>query len=129
MKVAVYGTLRKDGTANNLIKKENGKYLGRFQSEPLYKMLDNNGNFPCLLKGGSTSITMEVYDLNMASIKVLDAYEGVDSGLYERSTIETPFGRAFCYFFTKDISNMNTVIEGDWIEYKKNKAVYELCNK
>jgi len=128
MRVIVYGTLRKDGVAFNQLKSINAEYLGSFQSPPEYTLYDNRGSFPCLVKGGNTSITMEVYNTTYSNIQdKLDSYEGVESGLYKREIMDSPFGKSFVYIFNRSVKNMNIISNGDWIEYKKNNIIKNLC--
>lgn len=121
MLVAVYGTLRK-GQSNYKYHLEDADYLGEFQSEPIYNLYNINNVFPGLKKGGQTSITMEVYDIDEAILEGIDRLEGYnkdrDTNHYTRSTIVTPYGPAFTYFYESVIVDDEIIDSGDWIEYE-----------
>lgn len=121
-RVAVYGTLRK-GFHNHRFLKD-CTLLGTFQTEPQLQLFSNcSETFPYILKNGHTSVTMEVYEFDDEETKqALDRLEGYNespTGLYDRETIKTPYGRAYVYFrHTKMSSNDKEILSGCWHQFK-----------
>lgn len=125
MTVAVYGTLRKEGSNHPLL--ATGQYRGSFYSEPIYAMKSLSGNhYPGIKEGGKTSVLFEVYRIEKKDLEALDnleGYYGKDSkhNLYNRKIIDTPYGKAIIYLYNNDFNIANPLITtGDWIEFKKN---------
>lgn len=123
--VAVYGTLRKGQGNHRLLRDSTVKYRGTIQSEPLFTMY-SQGGFPALVKGGNTSITMEVYEVDDDTLKRLDQlegyYEGREHNHYDRIKYKTPFGSAYLYVYTEAPSTP-IIKGGDWVEYMDIKLV------
>jgi len=126
MRVAVYGTLRKEGRNHGLI--SGLKYLGSFESNPEYEMR-SIGVFPGIKKYGNTSIYLEVFEVDMNTLKRLDELEGYkgynnERNYYDRQIIITPWGRTLIYFFKPEFKTANPIIKsGNWIEYLKTKNI------
>jgi gamma-glutamylcyclotransferase (GGCT)/AIG2-like uncharacterized protein YtfP len=119
MLVAVYGSLRKTLSNHRIL--DDAKYLGNYESEPIFSMFDV-GQYPAIKEQGNTSIVLEIYRIDEKILKSLDTLEGYDSEepdscYYVRTSIETPFGEAFIYTFPHDTSYYKQVQNGDWTEY------------
>ncbi|MGK2861903.1 MAG: gamma-glutamylcyclotransferase family protein [Chitinophagaceae bacterium] len=131
IKVAVYGSLRK-GLHNHPIIKDQ-KYLGQYETDPLYNLLDL-GSFPGLLKNGNTSVIMEVYEVDATCLKRLDTLEGYrgknESNHYNREKIQSPFGEVYTYFYngtrSEPFLKENCVDMGDWKDYLETRSVRRL---
>ncbi len=128
--VAVYGSLRK-GLHNykNLEFDTKAKLLGEFQTEPVYTLYDTGASFPGLKEDGSTSITMEVYEVDEKLNKTVEQLEGYEEGSedfnhYNKVEIETPFGLASTYIYNYSIEGMAEVEGGDWTDYIKTQTKY-----
>jgi len=128
--IAVYGSLRKGLGNHRLI--ANAKMIGRFDSEPIYNLWDL-GAFPGLKEGGSTSVVMEVYEVNDALLSRVDRLEGYDPysepHFYNRVTIDTPFGEAYTYLYVPEKQSnlgLGLVEGGDWTEYKSLKKAINI---
>lgn len=121
--IAVYGSLRK-GMHNNYILGES-KYIGNFNSEPSFSMYSVRGDYPAVIKEGSTSISIEIFEANENIQQKLDRLEGYDKDLdekynyYNKEVIETPYGDAFIYYFNSDLSDFEKVDSGDWVLFKE----------
>lgn len=120
-KVAVYGSLR-EGLHNYRVVSRSKK-LGMFESLPQYSMYSVAGNFPALIDKGSTSIVMEVYEIDEKTLNSLDNLEGYispghTSNHYNRDIIDTPYGKAYIYFYSGKTAHMAKVINGDWKSFK-----------
>lgn len=120
-KVAVYGSLRKGMHNEDFLK--NAKFLGVFESSPSYNLY-SLGAYPGLTKGGTTPVTMEVYEVTQAELMSINRLEGYDPNsenntFYDRINIRTPFGTAFTYIYEGDVSNNTPLDVGDWVSYRE----------
>ena len=116
MKVAVYGTLRQGFGNHRLL--EHSKFLGKTQTEPIFNM--HGHVVPWISNGGSTKITIEVYEIDEETLERLDWLEGYPS-YYNRRLINTEFGEAWIYFI--DNRSVGSKIEsGDWAEYRRRNS-------
>lgn len=124
-RVAVYGTLRQGHHNHRYL--NNATYLGTFQTEPQAQFFSNDGEtFPYVMRGGHTSVTMEVYEFDdNETLGLLDSLEGYNeenrkTGLYDKDVIKTPYGQAFVYFRHKKIKSTDkAILSGDWEQFKK----------
>jgi gamma-glutamylcyclotransferase (GGCT)/AIG2-like uncharacterized protein YtfP len=122
-KVAVYGSLRK-GLHNHSVLGKNAKFLGTFETPPEYSMYSIGGSFPGLKKNGTTSITMEVYEIDedtFEQVNILEGYseDGGEHNHYDRDIIKTPFGDAYGYIYNYGVEGLHFVASGDWAKYKE----------
>jgi len=120
MLVAVYGSLRQ-GLYNHDNNIKDSTYKGIYQTEPIYTMIDLS-SYPGLMKNGTTSITMEVYEIDDITLNKLDALEGYDinsswGNFYEREIIKTPWGEAYVYTYDDSSIDYIEVTSGDWKEH------------
>lgn len=131
MLIAVYGSLRKGLSNHKVI--ENTKYIGQYETKPIYNMYSLNA-FPGITEGGNTSIVMEVYRVNKEELQRVDNLEGYDSSsndndFYKRVVIKTPYGAAFTYLFEGDVEGLSKVKDGDWTKYKKFNNLKEIIGQ
>mgnify|MGYP006270611263 CR=1 FL=1 len=70
--VFVYGTLRRGERANALL--ATSRFAGEGWTPPSYKLV-HMGEYPALLAGGNTAVLGEVYQVDAATLAVLDDYE------------------------------------------------------
>lgn len=125
--VAVYGSLMK-GLHNHRYL-EDSKLIGSFVTEPIYTLIDL-GHYPGLYEDGTTSINMEVYEVDEHTLADIDNLEGFNEdnhfiSMYIRKTISTPFGKAFGYIYNDPIEENEPITSGDWkehITFKKSLA-------
>lgn len=118
-KIAVYGSLR-EGLHNHYLI-EDSKFLGAFNSEPIFNLY-TLGGFPGLKTEGNTSVVMEVYEVDDKTASRVDQLEGYnpnrkDNTFYDKIQIDTPFGEAGLYIYVDYISEDRLVKSGDWKEY------------
>jgi gamma-glutamylcyclotransferase (GGCT)/AIG2-like uncharacterized protein YtfP len=127
MKVAVYGSLM-SGLHNHDYHLKDSKYIGQFESEPVFELLDL-GSFPGLIKNGHTSVTMEVYEIDDITLAGLDVLEGYNSNSpqnshYRREMLKTPYGECYCYIYnSKKSQSYKKVKEGNWKDYRYLKEI------
>jgi gamma-glutamylaminecyclotransferase len=113
MKVAVYGTLRRGFGNHRLL--AHSKFLGQTKTEPVFTMYGHL--VPWLSNNGTTSIVVEVYEVDQTTMESLDWLEGYPH-FYDRKLIDTEFGEAWIYFI--DNRDSGAIIEsGDWAEYRR----------
>lgn len=129
--VAVYGSLMK-GLYNDEFLKDS-KFIGTFVTEPIYTLIDL-GSYPGLYENGTTSINMEVYEVDDHTLADIDGLEGYlednqELSMYIRKTISTPFGKAFGYIYNDPIGTNEPITSGDWKEHItfKNSLVNNAC--
>jgi len=118
--VACYGSLRQ-GMSNYEYYLSSSVYKGTFATEPEYT-LHSLTYYPGLKLNGSTSIVMEVYEVDEKTLETLNRLEGYrpneKSTFYDRIEINTPWGKAFTYIYVNELSKDSIVESGDWCEYK-----------
>lgn len=125
-KVFVYGSLLSGMGNNGLLR--SSKYLGKATTSPEFQMLDI-GWFPGVVEDPSgIAIHGEVYEVSDETLARLDRLEGFrshdpENGLYNRKTIETPFGEAIIYIYNNHLSrDKNFVTNGDWRTHYNRKT-------
>lgn len=103
----VYGILRK------ALRGEDGAtLLGDHTTDERYTMY-SLGYFPGVVRGGSDSITGEVYEVTEEMLARCDGIEGYPD-MYTRDRIETPWGRAWIYIYNGDPKGHAKVETGVW---------------
>lgn len=116
-KVFVYGTLRKNNSAHQLIKQAPGLFVKEVRTAPKYHLYDV-GSFPGMIEDASMpgkGILGEVWQIPEAAFKSLDRYECVNTGLFRRAEVELEDGStASAYFFSQDLENAFLVESGVW---------------
>lgn len=122
MKVAVYGTLKKK-ESNHEHYLSKAKYVGEYETEPIYNFYSIDDQFPGITLNGNTSIVMEVYEVTNDQLNEIDILEGYtqnnkDNNHYNRIEINTPYGKAFTYIYNRSINGLSKILEyNDWKEY------------
>lgn len=118
IKLAVYGNLCKTASCHN--KLHDGNYVGSFDTEPLYTMYDLK-YYPGVVKGGNTSIRMEVYNI---SPDLLQRFNKSEDVIFKKELIDSPFGYCVSYFYM-NLDNWrkipDQIICGNWVEHIINK--------
>jgi gamma-glutamylcyclotransferase (GGCT)/AIG2-like uncharacterized protein YtfP len=109
-KVFVYGTLRKHQINHYLLNQ--AIYLGLYTTRPLYKMF-HLGGYPGVVKGGGTSITGEVYQVDALTMHNLDRLEGYPSS-YSRALIPSPWGLVWIYLYRGSVVGRTVIPNGIW---------------
>ena len=124
--ICCYGTLRKGFGNHRLLK--NARYLGTFNSEPIYNLHDLGG-FPGLKHDGNTSVVMEVYKVTPEEAYNVDCLEGYDPNekptFYDKEIIETPFGKAGVYIYVNNLDDCPLVESGDYYLHRFGKVSEE----
>lgn len=116
-KVAVYGSLRKGMGNHGLM--HNTNYIGTTEVHGV--TMYDLGAFPRVALGhGTTSITVEVYEVTEEQLSLLDRLEGYRgasyNNFYNRSLVNTSFGEVFIYHIEQE--GGDPVVEGgDWVSH------------
>jgi len=84
-----YGTLKSGERNNHLV--AGGKLVGPTKTYEGFALIDL-GTFPGLVKG-TKAIEGEVWEVDEATVRMLDRFEGVHSGRYVREQIMLEDGR------------------------------------
>lgn len=118
-RIFVYGTLKRGYRAHHLIDHSDNRFIGEALSQPRYHIYDLGG-FPGMKENLAVDggVRGEIYEVNDTTLQLLDRYECVDSGLFERREIELEDGTtALAYFFGGWIQDMHArrIEEGVWI--------------
>jgi gamma-glutamylcyclotransferase (GGCT)/AIG2-like uncharacterized protein YtfP len=113
-KVFVYGSLRKGFGLSPVL--SSSDYVDTVKTKPKYTMY-SLGAFPCIVKGGNTAITGEIYNISLETERRLDMIEGVPQ-LYRKGKVEIKgYRNVLAYFFTKsNAEGLNKVETGDWAQ-------------
>lgn len=106
MRVFVYGTLKRGGRLHEHIEEQ--QFLGAARTTTRCRLF-RLGWYPGLVEdSGGVSVAGEVWDVDNATLAVLDEIEGVDEGLYERRPIhlQPPFDRedVVTYYYLGDVA-------------------------
>lgn len=124
MRLGVYGTLRRGGPANHLLK--GAKYLG---TDKINGTLYALGDLPCLkLTGAGTGpVIIDIYEVPTDDRKIIesiDRYEGhfptePDQSLYVRKVVTTlELLTPVCvYEYKFGISGATKLLDGDWLKW------------
>jgi gamma-glutamylaminecyclotransferase len=117
--VFVYGTLKKDQSANYLFG-DNSKLIGPARTHFRYGLYDLGG-FPGMVESDQDSggVIGELYMCDHKAISRLDRYECVDAGLFQRRFVEMDNGDiAEAYFYTgrhlHELSESRKIEGGIW---------------
>ena len=130
--IAVYGYLRK-GCDNFFHIKDSAKLIGSYYTLPEYTLYNIDGA-PGLLKEGSTSVLLEVYEISKSdwySLEWSNNLEGnleninTKKSLYIDKLIQTPFGEAVVFFIDPSqvsLHKAQKIPNGDWLDYLGTKV-------
>ena len=120
--VAVYGSLRVNQYNYYNLGIQNQEYKGQHILPAKYEMR-SFGSFPALSKGGKNTAVVDVFEVDPETMMQMDQLEGHTDHLkygYHRELIDTPWGKAWCYFYNGPLSKSSPVVEsGDWVKYNE----------
>jgi gamma-glutamylaminecyclotransferase len=115
--VFVYGTLL-SGEPNHA-RLRGARLVAATRTEPRYTLV-SLGPYPALIEGGTTSVTGEVYDVDVELLSALDRFEGVP-GLYRRTAIHLLGGGVAQAYALAGVGGKRAALipGGDWREYRR----------
>lgn len=124
-KVAVYGSLLSGLGNHPVLSSRRAKLLGTDKTASEYTM-HSFGAYPAITEGGSTSITIEVYEVDDECLQAcnrLEGFRGEDNpgNFYNRKVIKTRFGNAYIYYLNEVRSSSPVVEDGDWRNWVTNR--------
>ena len=112
-KLFVYGTLRANERANELLGK-GASFIRRAKTLPSYSLYQIDW-YPGLVEGGSTEVIGELWEIDNSEWPRLDEYEGVPED-YLRMTIELADGcLTNAYIFIGSLEQATLITGGDWV--------------
>jgi gamma-glutamylcyclotransferase (GGCT)/AIG2-like uncharacterized protein YtfP len=111
----VYGTLRREGAASKLL--AGCEYVGPATvGGTLY---DIGGRFPALLLYGKEPVRGEIWLCPFERLAQLDAYEGVERGLFRRAGLEVDGIPCWTYVagpaVARELTPDRCIPAGDWL--------------
>lgn len=106
-RIFVYGTLKRNFSAHELINNGRSQFVAEATTDPRYHLhsIGEMRAFPGMVEGDGEpgGVRGEVYEVDDITLGVLDRYECVQQGLFERKEIELEDGTtALAYLFTGD---------------------------
>jgi gamma-glutamylcyclotransferase (GGCT)/AIG2-like uncharacterized protein YtfP len=111
----VYGTLKSGERAHGLLSRWNPKFLGEFKTAPRYHLYEQ-GFFPGMVSDDSIAggVYGELYEVSDDCMDAMDYYEGVESGLFRRETIELQDGSKAIAYFIVNPDRDRRITGGRW---------------
>ena len=107
----VYGSLMQ-GEPNHAML-GGGRFIASVMTAACYMLVDL-GEYPALLDAGATAVHGELYDVDMPTRQMLDAFEEHPM-LYRRSAVRLADGsRAEAYFYVTPPADPQIISSGDW---------------
>lgn len=111
-RVFVYGTLRRGGRAHGRM--ASAQFICRAWTDWGFAVFDT-GMIPVMIRARDGRVRGEVYDVDPATLRALDAYEGAP-GAYRREMILLDDGtQVWAYVWHQSVRGMKRVLGGDWI--------------
>lgn len=115
-RVFVYGTLRRGGGGEHRL--ANASFAG--PANVPGRLLAGPG-YPVLVLDGDAPVQGEIWRCDAETLADLDAYEGVDEGLFRRVRREIGGAPAWVYVagacFERTIDRLEAVTGGDWLRH------------
>jgi gamma-glutamylcyclotransferase (GGCT)/AIG2-like uncharacterized protein YtfP len=121
VRLFVYGTLMR-GEAYHHRLMEQRPFLGKAKTEAAFELVDL-GEYPGLVAGGATAVVGELFEMDAATLKVVDQLEG-HPHLYQRTEIRLEDGSmALAYLLPAAARGRYPVIPGgDWRQFQRRGA-------
>ena len=109
----IYGTLKRGYSRHDLLKGQ--IFLGEKRTTPNYRLY-KCGSFPALVDAAKVDVELpglsvqgELWDVDDNCLKVLDAIEGVETGMFERRPIRLlgHEGQVEAYFYISSVKGLD----------------------
>jgi gamma-glutamylcyclotransferase (GGCT)/AIG2-like uncharacterized protein YtfP len=112
VKLFVYGTLLR-GEANHALL-TGSRFLGEARTEPVFELV-SFGEYPAMVRGGSTVVLGEVYEVDAETLAQVDELEE-HPHFFRREMVRLEGeGEAFVYVVTRETARGRPRIpSGDW---------------
>ena len=131
--IGVYGFLRKG--MQKLDQLDDDLPVGIYETLPEFTLYDIEG-FACLDKKGSSSVLIELYNVDRSIFQSLEWHNNLEGNildytnnyeLYKLERLDTPFGKAYMFILDDKIvdplKNGTVVESGNWLDYYQTKSV------
>ena len=115
MRVFVYGSLMSGGEYHEPLARS--ARLGGFTTPAVWHLWDLDG-YPAMTPGGARTVEGEVYRIDAATLAELDRIEEVPT-LYQRATLDTPWGEAFVYVVGERPADARALPPGRWMSRRR----------
>lgn len=114
-RVAVYGTLKRGHRNHHLL--QEARFLGSATLNGI--ALHDLGPYPGAIRDTASQAVVEIFEINAATLKQLDALEGYlvaapQEGLYDRAVFTTRHGSAWCYLYNGSVASAVAIASGEW---------------
>jgi len=119
-RVFVYGSLLAGEPNHGVLM--GAEFVGPAVTAPAFELFDL-GAYPALVAGGTRAVAGEVYLVDAAVLRRLDALEG-HPGFYQRTRVALAVGgrMAEAYLLRKDqVVGRRVVTSGDWRSYRRER--------
>jgi gamma-glutamylaminecyclotransferase len=117
-RVFVYGTLLQGEVNHHLL--SGAVLLGPHRTAAAFTLYDV-GTYPGLVRGGVTAVSGEVYRVDGAALRCLDALEEYPR-LYGRILIPTPYGATWVYHYRGEVQGCQVIRSGDWRDLTRDRG-------
>ena len=119
MRLFCYGSLKQGQCSHDLLERAGVEYLASAKTTPSYRLYQIDW-FPGMKKGPPVrdGVQGEVYEIDNEEVWLeLDAYEGIDSGLFKKEEIELSDGStAIAYLYNRSTKGKKEIPDGRWQE-------------
>ena len=111
-RVFVYGTLMSGERNHGLLGK--CALVGEGRTAPYYELVSLE-NYPGMVRGGRTSVLGEVYDVDSATLWLMDQLEG-HPHYYQRGLVSTDWGELVQAYLLPalEVEGLPRIHDGDW---------------
>lgn len=130
-RVAVYGTLRRQGSNHHLLAGE--RLIGSLISDKL--QIFNLGAYPGALWSrkpwldDSKGVHLEIYEVTAQKLTLLDQLEAYSADWperrceYLRQPLSTEWGESWVYIYNRPVNPEQLISSGDWILHQSTKLL------
>lgn len=115
MRIFVYGTLM-SGFDNWDSLMRTADLIGPARTVPAFTMYSTTSSFPMVMRGGTTAILGELYEVGIETLERLDRLEG-HPHWYRRELVQLADGTNASMYLIQEKPSWPIVIDGDWKKY------------
>lgn len=120
LRVFVYGTLLRGEPNHELL--GDSAFLGEARTDPAFSLV-SMGSFPAMIRGGSTSVVGELYEVNNEVLRILDGLEGHPQWYRRTALVLTNGMSAHAYLMEpSEVEGRPVIASGDWRDISKSRS-------
>lgn len=114
-RIFLYGTLKRNERSHQIVSSCKSVFLGIAKTHSKYHLYDQ-GHYPGMVINEDIigGVHGELFDVSDKCLKALDEYEGVESDLFRRETIELEDGSKAVAYLIVDPLLDNRIANGVW---------------